>query len=224
MTEYNTYYKFNHNDLKYKFKGSEKIIRNYSQSFQDIFVLCMLDGKENGTYVEIGGDHPIKISNSYLLETEYHWKGLSFEINPEKVQYYNSIRKNVCICADATGIDYDEIFLNHQFPKSIDYLQVDIEPSWQTLKALKKLPLDKYRFSVITFETDLYNGGEESAEESHNILSELGYELVLKNVACQGLPYENWYVDPNVVDRKLINIFKDISDISKESVNCVLNS
>lgn len=224
MSEYNSYYNSDYNKLKYKFKGSENIKRNYSQSFQDIFVLSMLNGKENGTYIEIGGDHPINISNSYLLETEYNWKGLSFEINSEKVNYYNSIRKNACICTDATSADYEEIFLKYKISNSIDYLQVDVEPSWQTLKALKKLPLDKYRFSVITFETDLYNGDLESAKQSDQILTNLGYELVVRNVACMGLPYENWYVDPNVVDRSLINIFKDITDLPKEAITCILNN
>jgi len=224
MSEYNSYYTKDYDRLKYKFTGSQNINRNYSQAFQDIFVLSMLSGKKNGTYVEIGGDHPINISNSYLLETEYNWKGLSFELNFEKVKYYNSVRENLCICADATIIDYEQIFYNHQLPNFIDYLQVDIEPSWQTLKALKKLPLDKYRFSVITFETDLYKDGEESAKESHHILTELGYELVIKNVACQGLPYENWYVDPNNINKELINIFKDVSDLPKEAINCILNT
>ena len=31
--------------LKYKFPGSENIIENYSQTYQDMFVLTMLNGK-----------------------------------------------------------------------------------------------------------------------------------------------------------------------------------
>ena len=38
--------------------------------------------------------------------------------------------------------------------KQIDYLSLDIDPSEATLAALKKLPLDDYRFSVITYETE----------------------------------------------------------------------
>jgi hypothetical protein len=223
MTYYNVYTKNDYDNLKYKFKNSEKIKKNYSQSFQDLFVLSILNGKKEGTYVEIGGDHPITINNSYLLETEYDWRGISFELDPEKVNFYNSIRKNFCICDDATNINYKEIFERYNFSTRIDYLQVDIEPSWQTLKALKKLPLDKYRFSVITYETDVYNGDLECAEESRKIFSEFGYELIIKNVACLGNPYEDWYVDPMVVDNDTINIFKNNTEFPKESINCVLN-
>lgn len=223
MTNYNGYSKSDYGRLKYKFKGSIDIEKNYSQSFQDLFVLSLLDGKKFGTYVEIGGDHPTHINNSYLLEEKYDWRGVSFELSSPKVEYYNSIRKNTCICADATKVNYKEIFSSYNFSNTIDYLQIDIEPHWQSLLALKQIPLDQYRFSVITFETDLYTGGEETAEETYKILTDFGYELIVKNVSYQGLPYEDWYVDPNLVNRELINIFKDISDSPKESIDCVLN-
>ena len=41
------YFKKNKN-LKVEFKSSNKIIRNYSQILQDIFVLTILDGKQKG--------------------------------------------------------------------------------------------------------------------------------------------------------------------------------
>lgn len=221
MSKYN---KSDYNRLKYKFEDSELIEINYSQAFQDMFVLSILNGKKNGTYIEIGGDHPIEINNTYLLEKQYWWSGFSFEFDRQKAEYYNSIRKNRCICKDATTVDYEEIFSNYQLPNQIDYLQVDIEPSWQTLKALKQLPLDKYRFSVITFETDLYMDGPQTSQESHELLTNYGYELLIKNVAYLGLPFENWYVDPNVVDKDIMNIFRNISDDPKEASSCILNN
>ena len=67
----NRYFKKDYDNLRHKFPGAENIENNYSQAFQDMFVLSMLDGKRNGTYVEIGGDHPVVINNSYLLESEF---------------------------------------------------------------------------------------------------------------------------------------------------------
>ena len=66
MSKYNTYYKKDQERLKYKFDKFEIIEKNYSQAFQDLFVLSILNGKINGTYVEIGGDHPISINNFFL--------------------------------------------------------------------------------------------------------------------------------------------------------------
>ena len=50
-----------------QFPGIEDVQVNFSQLHQDMFVLCMLDGKRGGTYLEIGANEPVFISNTYLL-------------------------------------------------------------------------------------------------------------------------------------------------------------
>ena len=217
----NRYFKKDLEKLRYKFSGVENIENNYSQAFQDMFALSILDGKKDGTYVEIGGDHGVIISNTYLLETQFNWNGVSFEIDQEKVNGYNSIRENKCICADALTFNYTKLFEEKKFPKQIDYLQVDIEPAWQTLNALKALPLDEYRFSVITYETDAYKDGPDSGEEAMEILLSLGYQLVVRNVANLNNPYEDWYVDPQVVNPEIVEKFINSSRLSKESTKCI---
>lgn len=197
------YFKSDYERLKFKFIGSENIENNYSQSMQDMFVLSILNGKKNGVYIEIGADKPRVINNSYLLESEYNWTGTSFEIESDKVEYFNSIRKNECICADATKFDYKNLFDEKEYPKQIDYLQLDCDPPQITLECLKKLPLEDYRFSVITFETDLYAGGQEVQKEQWEILSSLGYQRVVKNVKNEGNPYEDWWIDPLVIDEDI---------------------
>ena len=193
------YFKNDYEKLKFKFSGSENIENNYSQSMQDMFVLSVLDGKRNGVYVEIGADKPRVINNSYLLESQYDWSGVSFEIESDKVDYFNTIRKNKCICADATKFDYKSLFDERKYPKQIDYLQLDCDPPQITLECLKKLPLEDYRFSVITFETDLYAGGQDVQIEHWQILSSLGYQRVVKNIKNEGNPYEDWWIDPLVI-------------------------
>ena len=193
------YFKNDYENLKFKFSGSENIENNYSQSMQDMFVLSVLDGKRNGVYVEIGADKPRVINNSYLLESQYDWSGVSFEIESDKVNYFNTIRKNKCICADATKFDYKSLFDERKYPKQIDYLQLDCDPPQITLGCLKKLPLEDYRFSVITFETDLYAGGQDVQIEHWQILSSLGYQRVVKNIKNEGNPYEDWWIDPLVI-------------------------
>ena len=75
------YFRNNYENLKTKFTGAENIENNWSQSMQDMFVLSMLDGKRNGIYVEIGADQPRVISNTYLLEKDFDWSGISFELD-----------------------------------------------------------------------------------------------------------------------------------------------
>ena len=197
------YFRKNYESLKTKFTGSESIENNWSQSMQDIFVLSMLNGKKNGVYVEIGADKPKVINNTYLLESEFDWSGVSFELDDDKVTNFNEVRKNKCICADATTYDYKSLFEERNYPKQIDYLQLDIDPAEGTLNALKVLPLDDYRFSVITYETDVYSSGADIQDEQIEILESQGYQLVSKNVKCEGNPYEDWWIDPAIVSEDI---------------------
>ena len=54
--------------LRRAFNYSNTITYNYGQSDQDIWVLSMLNGLHNGTYLEIGAGWPEHISNTALLE------------------------------------------------------------------------------------------------------------------------------------------------------------
>ena len=110
-----------------------------SQSFQESFVLNATSEKLGGYYVEIGSNHPIEFSNTYLLENRFNWRGLGLELSKRLVDDYNYVRTNLAICVDATLADYGSLFEEHQCPPQMDYLQLDIEPSIQTLKALKSI-------------------------------------------------------------------------------------
>ena len=202
------YFRNNYENLKTKFTGAENIENNWSQSMQDMFVLSMLDGKRNGVYVEIGADQPRVISNTYLLENNFDWSGVSFELDADKVSFFNTIRKNKCLCEDATLYDYKSLFEDRNFAKQIDYLQLDIDPAEGTLRALKALPLDDYRFSVITYETDVYSSGADIQDEQIEILESHGYQLVAKNVKCEGNPYEDWWIDPAIVSEDVWKPYK----------------
>ncbi|MFN9908465.1 MAG: hypothetical protein ACK56F_20445, partial [bacterium] len=50
----NVFYYQGSNRLRFNFNNWQKITNSYSQVLQDIFILSMLNGKENGTYLEIG--------------------------------------------------------------------------------------------------------------------------------------------------------------------------
>jgi len=59
---------------------------SYSQIGQDIKVLQFYNYKKNGYYVEIGASNGITFSNTYLLATRYHWKGICVEPLPQQFE------------------------------------------------------------------------------------------------------------------------------------------
>jgi hypothetical protein len=75
----------------------------------------MLDFKTNGTYLEIGAWDGIELSNTYLLESEYGWRGIALDIVEEYVTRYNRKRKNICILADATNSNFEELLAKFMF-------------------------------------------------------------------------------------------------------------
>lgn len=194
--------KFHKDDFRYPFKDLEIIEKNYSQAYQDMFVLSVLDGKKNGTYLEIGSEDPEYKSNTCLLERDFKWIGISIEIDAPEVNRFNSLRKNKAICFDATKVDYERLLKKANFPEEIDYLQIDTEPSSTSFETLLSIPFDKYAFKVITFEHDYAVDVTRSyREKSRRYLRSLGYELIVPDIGpTDWYPFEDWWVKPELVD------------------------
>ena len=181
------------------------------QAEQDKYVLTMLKNKTNGVFIEIGSNHPIKINNSYLLESKYNWTGIMVEYDKKWLNSYKINRpKSIHVINDATKIDYNNLFKSNNIPKNIDYLQIDLEvENKSTLNTLKKLNsevMDKYKFAVITFEHDIYRQNYfNTREESRKIFAERGYVRVFDDINNDGHPFEDWYVHPDLVDMNFVN-------------------
>lgn len=201
------------NKLKFTFNGIDSIDNNYSQVYQDIFTLIVLDGKKNGTYLEIGSAQPFKNNNTALLETQFDWTGIGIEYNEDFVKEYKQHRRNPIICIDALLVDYNKLLAKY-FPEmnTIDYLQLDIEPPHNTYNALLSIPFDKYKFGVITYEHDYYVDITKSyRDKSRDYLESLGYELIVPNVSPDNdSPFEDWWVNPELVPKSTIRILKSL--------------
>lgn len=160
---------------------------------------------EQKYYVEVGAGHYKDGNNSFLLETEHGWKGVSLDIDEASVAEFNELRSNPCILHDAQTFNYTKYFEENNYPKQIDFLQLDIENDFDfmgqnqdeglCLRALIALPLNTYRFAVITFEHNVVQNfkNEWVRDVSRRLLDSFGYALVVR------MPHEDIWVDPNVV-------------------------
>jgi SAM-dependent methyltransferase len=220
-----TYTKEKHSQLKYKFLGSEDIEKNYSEAYQDIFVLSMLNGKRNGTYLEIGAGNSFYGNNTALLEQKFDWKGVALDIDESFVNTHNTERKNPCIMKDATKINYPAFLTGLDFPNEIDYLQLDCDPPSVTYQILLTMPFDTHKFAVITYEHDYYCDETKSFQEkSRKYLESYGYVRVVNNISPDdNRPYEDWWVHPDLIDNSIIEKMTCISDETKKAENYLLN-
>jgi hypothetical protein len=201
--------------LRRYFRGAENVERNFSQVFQDLFVLTAVDGAR-GSYLEIGSNDPYRYSNTALLE-KFGWTGLSLDIDFNSVQKFARVRKNPVVLADATTYVYD-------LPPVMQYLQVDCEPPHITLKALKNVPTTT-KFAVITFEHDHYmypNSG--IRDQSREYLWSLGYKLVVSDIAFDDdNSFEDWWIHPELVSQEIIDRIKDTSPGPKNARKYMIN-
>ncbi len=202
--------------LKHKFVDSEKVDQNYSEAYQDMFVLSMLNGKKKGTYLEIGSCRPFDGNNTALLETQFDWEGVSIDIEEGFVEQFKQERKNLCLKGDATTIDWLAILELNGFNKTIDYLQIDCDPPNNSYKALKNIPFDEYTFKVITFEHDHYKqdkalDNNRVRERSRKFLRNKGYTLIANDISpFPGRIFEDWWVKAELIDPDILKIMTSL--------------
>jgi hypothetical protein len=206
------------------------MIPNYSQASQDIFVLKMLNQKRNGFFLEIGSNDPIIHNNSYLLEKDYNWKGLMVEYDKSfETSYLEKRPHSIYQLDDARNVNYKQLLDENEFPINIDYLQIDLDvnnkSTLETLLLLNDTIFDKYKFATITFEHDIYSGNYFNTRElSREIFSKRGYTLLFPDVSVywegEYKPFEDWYVYPDLIDKKLMdNVKSDVSLTHYEIIN-----
>lgn len=210
--------------LRCKFNNADTIKQNYSQAYQDMFVLSMLDGKFGGTYLEIGSSDPFKGNNTALLETKFNWTGVSIDIDKNEVDKFKKLRSNTIILSDATVVDYNKILCDISMKDDIDYLQIDCDPPSVTYDILTKIPFDKYKFAVITYEHDYHvDETKQFRSKSRILLKSKGYELVVSDIAPNDTDtFEDWWVYPSLVNRNNVKLLKNTSSSIKNVSKCML--
>jgi hypothetical protein len=217
------YEKKDHQKLKFKFDGSKSIEQNYSESYQDLFILSILKGKRRGTYLEIGSGHPFYGNNTALLEKDFGWTGISLDFSQSFVDQYYEKRQNAALLRDATQVDYVSLLESVDMSPEVDYLQIDCDPPEVSFEILKKIPFEKYKFAVITFEHDAYQDDKNIKEKARKLLRSFGYQLIFDEVSFDGEhSYEDWWVHPKLIDLSLYEKMKIVNGKVKSGKSCVM--
>lgn len=175
-------------------------VNSFSETYQDYFAYAVGRSAGLNTYLEIGAGHPILGNNTYMLE-KIGWTGVSIELDNSLAKEFKACRRNEIHCVDALKVDYGVLLGALTDQREIAYLQIDIDPSIQSLETLRKIPFDEYRFAGITFEHDRYRSSKEIRESQRTLLRSHGYLLIAGNVKSNRFfSYEDWWVHPEIVD------------------------
>ena len=209
-------------------------MNTYSQAAQDLFVRAITKYKMNGFFVDIGSNHHQVNSNTYILEKKYNWSGLLVDYDASFRTLYDTHRsKSIYVIDDARKIDYKNILDNNNFPKHIDYLQIDLDvdnkSTLDTFLLLNDTIFDTYKFATITFEHDIYTGNYFDTQSiSRKILRDRGYILVFPNVslfwAGSFKPFEDWYVHPDLVDMNIVNKVLTTKSLNTNEITAILST
>ena len=173
----------------------------YSQSGQDQFAYNL--SGFNGFYLEIGAYHPIINSNTFNLEKECNWKGLSIEYDKSFQKSWDNckLRENDIVWDNAFNIDYSLLLKQKKLPSRINYLSCDIEPAENTFNILKQIVNSNLVFDYISFEHDKYNIGDKYKNLSIEYLKNHNYKIAINDVYSRNKKYkiyETWFVHDDI--------------------------
>jgi hypothetical protein len=79
---------------------------------------------------------------------------------------------------------------------------------------MERIPFDKYKFAVITYEHDHHIDMTRSyRDKSRKFLEERGYELLVGNVSPDEISaFEDWWIHPDLINKNIARDMKNVNN------------
>jgi hypothetical protein len=209
LNKYKIFFKFIVNN-----KNSSK-----SQIFQDLFVYFFSNYKKKGTFIEIGGGDGSYLSNTYILEKKFGWKGIICE--PDN-RFHSKIRaKRKCFLEtkpvsnysnkkiyfyfkglydsygssvyNASAKELKSISLNNLIKKyqlGKDIDYISIDTEGSELDIIKNFNFNKHNVKIFTIE---HNFNKNIRKNIYKIFKKNNYERIFKYISYM----DDWYIKKN---------------------------
>jgi FkbM family methyltransferase len=116
------------------------IDKAHAQLFQDLLVLYLLEEKRDGYFVEFGAADGLELSNTFLLENEYGWRGIVAE--PARCSHQALTRNRTC------SKDYRCLW--SKSGKKLEFIEAAVRPSLSGLYHNAKPRQDGKQYTVET--------------------------------------------------------------------------
>jgi FkbM family methyltransferase len=142
------------------------VVRTFrkSQHFQDLFVLSELDYKRDGFFVEFGATNGESISNTWILEKIFGWKGILAE--PALVWHQDLYKNRNCIIDTRCVWTESNSILKFNQTQSPELSKIDIISNDDWAMELREVNSLKYEVKTISL-NDLL--------KEHNAPQEIDY-------------------------------------------------
>lgn len=107
--------------------GREVVLHSQPETNQDAWVVKTLNGKKNGTFLEIGAYNGVYHSNTLTLEQSYGWDGWLIEADCRYAEVARRMRKaNVVEAAVAPTFDIQPFYLAGQWGGLSSYMRPNL--------------------------------------------------------------------------------------------------
>ena len=190
-----------------------------SQIFQDLFAYFFSDCKKKGTFIEIGGGNGVDLSNTYILEKKFKWRGVICE--PDRRLHANILAKRKCFLETKpvsnslnkniylyfrglydsyTSLSYSpsakklkSISLNNLIEKYKLGKNIDyisLDTEGNELDIIKNFSFNKYNVKIFTIE---HNFKKKMRKKIYKILKKNNYQRVFKYISYM----DDWYIKKN---------------------------
>ena len=142
--------------MKQNYSDIQDSEKSHSQIGQDLKVLKFYKNKRNGYFIEAGANDGIKLSNTYLLEKNYNWRGICVEPVPVVFDQLKKNRKSINVnkALYDNSKDTVNILLNPEDNELLAGVKEDMDKHKDRLKSKKSIDI---KTTTLTELLDKYN-------------------------------------------------------------------
>jgi hypothetical protein len=209
--------------------------KSYSISNVDLVIERIFKNKNDGIYIDVGCNHPIKYNNTYLLYKK-GWHGLNIDLDKKSIDQFNKLRKrdiNILTLVTSTDNEEKELYYYHE-RSAINTISKELAKSrnqrHKEIKKIKGISLNsiiensKFKESKINLLSIDIENYEYEALKNFNfdkyeidvIVTEIT-DINVKNLEIYNLSLEN-IVETNLYKLMLKNDYKLINWVNADLI------
>ena len=209
--------------------------KSYSISNVDLVIERIFKNKNDGIYIDVGCNHPIKYNNTYLLYKK-GWHGLNIDLDKKSIDQFNKLRKgdiNILTLVTSTDNEEKELYYYHE-RSAINTISKELAKSrnqrHKEIKKIKGISLNsiiensKFKESKINLLSIDIENYEYEALKNFNfdkyeidvIVTEIT-DINVKNLEIYKLSLEN-IVETNLYKLMLKNNYKLINWVNADLI------